>query len=239
MGVNKPCTTDIRGQRRALLVTACIAGLLVTTCAPPSEDITTRSESQSAVEPKAEQEQVHTLLWSDDQDIASLRDDIPFITMYIGEYRVHSKFAPLTDGYLYLTHGGDSDGWHSYITLLPDDLGERGWKQTADDMRSWKTEHGFGYGSSLDELVSLIGAPTRKVTIDDLHHYSMTSVLATPSADADSSREMTSDGYRAYVYQWKYKAEFDEETYPAVYTLTVVHKEKKVIGLIIDVAEAL
>ena len=104
---------------------------------------------------------------------------------------------------------------------------------TKEDMSNWKTEHGFGYGSTLDEVVSLIGEPTSKTLINNFYGY----VLA-GGYDVEPSEDIEPISVNAYVYRWKYPTAFEEGSFLAVYTLTSLHQDEKVTGIVIDVEEA-
>ena len=176
------------------------------------------------------------MLFDDDEEIALWRKEAPFITLEIGPYRVFRDHPGQTDGRLYIFSGGDADGGHSYIALSQVAFGGE-LSLTEEDMSDWKTEYGFGYGSTLEEVVTMIGEPTEEVAIRDLDYYFKTSALDKYLDNDDTPRIAMAD-FQAYVYRWEYPTGFDEVTYTAVYTLTILHEGDKVTGIIIDVEEA-
>ena len=199
----------------------------------PATTIASDQEPGSEDDQPQEKQDTVSLLFSDDEEIARWRKETPFITLEIGPYRVGGDTPWLTDGRLYVSSGGDADGWHSYVYLAPvtDDRDD---PNTEEDLSSWKTEHGFGYGSSIDEVVSLIGEPTGSTQIENLYSYTISS-----GADIGSAETSEHDPIDAYIYRWEYPTEIDEgPRYTAVYTLTIFHEGDKVTGLIIDVEEA-
>lgn len=222
----------------ALAIVACTKQAEPPSGPEPSAAQTPPAQQKGAVDERSEKPDTVSLIFDDDEEIDRWRERIPFITLEIGPFRVHRDTPWQTDGRLYMFSGGDADGWHSYIALSQVAFGSE-LAMTEEDMSDWKTEHGFGYGSSLDEVVTMIGEPTQKVAIRDLNHYFMTSTLDTSDLDADDANTITMADFQAYVYRWEYPTQIDENLkYTAVYTLTILHEEAIVTGIIIDVEEA-
>lgn len=144
-------------------------------------------------------------------------DGAPFYTVSIGPKSLDNP--DLRDGAwkdnsgMYCVINGDADGLHRFIDVGP--WNPEGYfgsvpEPTKENIRDWKTEHGFGIGSASHEVREKIGSPTGAALVA---------------------------GYEVAMYVWKYETDFLRDPQFATYQLTITYKDDVVVSIVIEVDE--
>ncbi len=147
----------------------------------------------------------------------NLYNGAPFYTTSIGPKSLadpNMRDGAWKDGTgMYCVINGDADGLHRFIDVGP--WSPEGYYgsvpvPTKENIRDWKTEHGFGIGSASQEVRDKIGWPTGAAHVA---------------------------GYWVEMYVWKYETDFLRDPQFATYQLTITYTDDVVVGIVIEVDE--